>query len=127
MAEVLRHVHRAARPGFPVLWATDGFATWKGQTLRFFRGAVQSGRLAFGDVFEALHLIEETQGKRGTVNTAYVERPQATLRTWLPARTRRSRHAGSDARRLERRFFLTAPASTFIRPYRSLRVQVDGR
>ena len=72
-------------------------------------------RLAFGDLFEALHLIEETQGKRGTVNTAFVERLNATLRTWLPALTRRSRHAGSDAQRLHRRFFLTAAAYNFVR------------
>ena len=156
ITEVVQHVHRAARLQSPILWATDGFATWKGQILRFFRSAVQSGRrgrprlvewaelhivqvvkrtygerierrLAFGDLFEALHLIEATQGKRGTVNTAFVERLNATLRTWLPALTRRSRHAGSDAQRLQRRFFLTAAAYNFVRPHRSLRVQVDGR
>ena len=155
IAEVVQHIHRAARLQSPILWATDGFATWKGQILRFFRSAVQNGRpgrprlvewaelhivqvvkrtcgerierrLAFGDLFEALHLIEETQGKRGTVNTAFVERLNATLRTWLPALTRRSRHAGNDAQRLERRFYLTAAAYNFVRPHRSLRVQVDG-
>jgi hypothetical protein len=84
-------------------------------------------RLAFGELFEALHLIEETQGKRGTVNTAFVERTNATLRTWLRALSRRSWHAGSDAQRLQRRFFLTAAAYNFVRPHRSLRVRVDGR
>ena len=59
-------------------------------------------------------MIEVTQGKRGTVNTAFVERLNATLRTWLPALTRRSRHAGTDAQRLERRFFLTAVAYSFV-------------
>lgn len=154
--DVVQHVHRAARLQSPILRATDGFATWKGQILRFFRSAVQNGRrgrpqlvewaelhivqvvkrtygerierrLASGDLFEALHLIEKTQGRRGTFNTAFVERLNATLRTWLPALTRRSRHAGSDAHRLERRFFLTAAAYDFVRPHRSLRVQVDGR
>ena len=156
ITEVVQHVHRAARLQSPILWATDGFTTWKAQILLFFRSAVLSGRpgrprllewaelhivqvvkrsygerierrLAFGDLFEALHLIEETQGRRGTVNTAFVERLNATLRTWLPALTRRSRHAGRDAQRLERRFFLTAAAYNFVRPHRSLRVQVDGR
>jgi transposase-like protein len=139
--DVVQHVHRAARLQSPIIWATDGFTTWKGQILRFFRSAVQNGRrgrpqlvewaelhivqvvkrtyeerverrLAFGDLFKALHLIEETQGKRGTVNTAFVERLNATLRTRLPALIRRSRHAGSDAQRLQRRFFLTAAAYT---------------
>lgn len=150
IAEVVQHVHRAARLQSPILWASDGFATWKKQMLRAFRSAVHTGRrgrpklvawaelhivqvvnrtygerierrLACGDLFEALHLIEVTQGKRGTVNTAFVERLNATLRTWLPALTRRSRHAGSDQQRLERRFFLTAAAYNFIRPHRSLR------
>lgn len=156
IADVVQHVHCAARLQSPILWATDGFATWKKQILRAFRSAVHTGRrgrpklvewaelhivqvvkrtygerierrLAFGDLFEALHLIEVTQGKRGTVNTAFVERLNATLRTWLPALTRRSRHAGSDQQRLERRFFLTAAAYNFIRPHRSLRLPVDGR
>ncbi|WP_407543410.1 hypothetical protein Q0M94_26925 (plasmid) [Deinococcus radiomollis] len=156
IAKVVQHVHRAPRLQSPILWATDGFATWKGQILRCFRSAVLSGRpgrprlvewaelhivqvvkrtygqrierrLAFGDLFEALHMIEVTQGKRGTVNTAFVERLNATLRTWLPALTRRSRHAGTVAQRLERRFFLTAAAYNFVRPHRSLRIQVDGR
>jgi hypothetical protein len=156
ITDVVQHVHRAARLGSPILWATDGFTIWKGQILRFFRSAVQNGRrgrprlvewaelhivqvvkrtyperierrLAFGDLFEAHHLIEETQCKRGTVNTAFIERLNATLRTWLPALTRRSRHAGSDVQRLQRRFFLTAAAYNFVRPHRSLRVQVDGR
>ncbi|WP_456832715.1 hypothetical protein [Deinococcus sp. UYEF24] len=154
--DVVQHVHRAARLQSSILWATDGFATWKGQILRFFRSTIQNGRrgrpqlvewaelhivqvvkrtygerierrLAFGDLFEALQLIEETQGKRGTVNTAFVERLNATLRTWLPPLTRRSQHAGSEAQRLQRRFFLTAAAYNFVRPHRSLRVQVDGR
>ena len=110
ITDVVQHIHRAARLQSPILWATDGFATWKGTILRIFRSAVQSGRrgrprlvewaelhivqvvkrtygertlrrLAFGDLFEALRLIEETQGKRGTVNTAFVERLNATLRT----------------------------------------------
>ncbi|WP_345462304.1 hypothetical protein [Deinococcus carri] len=156
VGEVVQHVHRAARLQSPILWATDGFSAWKTQILRFFRSTVQNGRrgrprlvewaelhivqvvkrtygerierrLAFGDLFEALHLIAVTQGKRGTVNTAFIERLNATLRTWMPALTRRSRHAGSDQRRLEHQFFLTVAAYNFVRPHRSLRIQVDGR
>lgn len=156
ISEVVAHVHRAARLQSPILWATDGFGTWKTQILRFFRVPVFTGRrgrpaliewaelhivqvvkrtyresierrLAFGDLFEALHLIEHSQGRRGKINTAFVERLNATLRTWLPALTRRSRHAGSDQDQLERHFFLVAVAYNFVRPHRSLRVQQDGR
>ena len=84
-------------------------------------------RIAFGDLFEALHLIEASQGRPGAVNTVFVERLNATLRTWLPALVRRSWHAGSDGERLERHFFLVLAAYNLIRPHRSLRVQVNGR
>lgn len=154
--DVVRHVHRAARLQSPLLWATDGFSTWKTRILHHFRVKVEHGRrgrprlvewaelhivqlvkrtygerierrLAFGDLFEALHLIEQSQGKRGTVNTAFVERLNATLRTWLPALTRRSRHAGNYRDRLERHFFLTVAAYNFVRPHRSLRIRVEGK
>ncbi|MHA0043785.1 hypothetical protein [Deinococcus sp. PEB2-63] len=61
------------------------------------------------------------------MNTAFVERWNATLRTWLPVLVRRSRHAGSDGERLERHFFRVVAAYKFIRPHWSLRVQVHGR
>ena len=65
---------------------------------RFGKGRVGrvERRLACGDLFEALKVIRETQGTWGTFNTAYVERLNATLRTWIPALTRRSRHAGTE-------------------------------
>lgn len=154
--DVVDHVHRAARLQSPILWATDGFSTWKKLILHHFRVDVQNGRrgrpklvqwaelhivqlvkrtygerierrLAFGDLFEALHMIEATQGKRGTVNTAFVERLNGTLRTWLPALTRRSRHAGNDRERLEHQFFLMVTAYNFVRPHRSLRIQREGK
>lgn len=153
---VVQQVHRAARLQSPILWATDGFGAWKTQILHWFRAERHAGRrgrpalvawaelhivqlvkrtygerierrLAFGDLFEALHLIEGSQGQRGTVNTAFVERLNATLRTWLPSLTRRSRHAGSDQQCLERRFFLVTAAYNFVRPHRSLRVRADGQ
>lgn len=156
ISEVVEYVHRAARLQSPILWATDGFGTWKTHILRFFRTTLLTGRqgrpplvhwaelhivqvvkrtyrdtierrLAFGDLFESLYLIEDSQGKRGTINTAFVERLNATLRTWLPALTRRSRHAGSDQAQLQGHFFLVAVAYNFIRPHRSLNTHVDGR
>jgi hypothetical protein len=29
ITDVVQHVHRAVRLGSPILWATDGFTTWK--------------------------------------------------------------------------------------------------
>ena len=65
------------------------------QTVRKGGGGRVERRLACGDLFEALRVIRETQGTWDTFNTAYVERLNATLRTWIPALTRRSRHAGT--------------------------------
>jgi hypothetical protein len=65
-----------------LVWARDGFTTWKGQTLRFS--------------------VKETQGKRGTVTTAFMERPKATLRTWLPVLTHRETAPVSGAPTPER-------------------------
>ena len=55
------------------------------ETVRKGAGGRVERRLACGDLFEALKVIRETQGTWGTFNTAYVERLNATLRTWIPA------------------------------------------
>ena len=88
---------------------------------RFGKGRV--GRvercLACGDLFEALKVIRETQGTWGTFNTACVERPNATLRTWTPALTRRSRHAGTEGS-VEAGFFWVGVTYNFTRCHPSL-------
>ena len=70
-------------------------------------------RLACGDLFEALKMIWKTQGTWGTFNTAYVKRLNATLRTQIPALTRRSRHAGI-AKSVEAWFFRVSVAYNFM-------------
>ena len=88
---------------------------------RFGKGRVGrvERRLACGDLFEALRVIRETQGTWGTFNTAYVERLNATVRTWIPALTRRSRHAGT-AGSVEAGFFWVGVVYNFTRCHPSL-------
>ena len=88
---------------------------------RFGKGRVGrvERRLACGDLFEALKVIRETQGTWGTFNTAYVERLNATLRTWIPALTRRSRHAGTEES-VEAGFFWVSVVYNFTRCHPSL-------
>ena len=76
-------------------------------------------RLACGDLFGALKVIRETQGTWGTFNTAYVERLNATLRTWIPALTRRSRHAGTEES-MEAGFFWVSVVYNLTRCHPSL-------
>ena len=53
-------------------------------------------------------------------NTAYVERLNATLRTWLPALTRRSRTPAREVVRLEAAMFWTGCVYNFCRAHTSL-------
>ena len=76
-------------------------------------------RLACGNLFGALKVIRETQGTWGTFNTAYVERLNATLRTWIPALMRRSRHAGTEES-VEAGFFWVSVVYNFTRRHPSL-------
>ena len=48
-------------------------------------------RLVQGNLREAEALVQATQAMVGVFNTAYIERLNATFRTWLPCLTRRSR------------------------------------
>ena len=67
--DVVQHVHRAARLQSPILWAPDGFATWKGQILRIFRSTVHNGRRGRPQLVEwaELHIVQvvkRTYGER---------------------------------------------------------------
>jgi hypothetical protein len=53
-------------------------------------------------------------------NTAYVERLNATLRTWLPALRRRSRTPAREAAHLEAAMFWTGCVYNFCRVHTSL-------
>ena len=48
-------------------------------------------RLAYGCMRRAEEVMQQTQVELGCINTAYIERLNATLRTWIPALVRRTR------------------------------------
>jgi transposase-like protein len=48
-------------------------------------------RLAYGSLTHAEAIMHATQVELGRINTAYIERLNATLRTWMPALVRRTR------------------------------------
>jgi transposase-like protein len=64
-----------------------------------------SRRLAHGDREQAEAIMHATQVELGRSNTAYIERLNATLRTWLPALVRRTRTPSGGRERLEAALF----------------------
>ena len=64
-------------------------------------------RLAHGSLARAEDLMQMTQVAVGRINTAYIERLNATLRTWIPALVRRTRTPSGARFRLEAALFWT--------------------
>ncbi len=62
-------------------------------------------RLVHGSQRVAEEIVQATQLGLGVFNTAYIERLNATFRTWMPALFRRSRHPARLARHLELNMF----------------------
>ena len=77
-------------------------------------------RVAYGSGPAAQELMAATQVLLGVINTAYVERLNATLRTWMPALTRRSRTPARDVALLEARMFWTGVVYNFCHVHASL-------
>lgn len=77
-------------------------------------------RLAHGTWQTAHLLVQVTQVHLGLFNTAYVERFNATLRTWLPPLTRRSRSPARALPQLEAAFFWCVAVYNFCRVHPSL-------
>lgn len=77
-------------------------------------------RLAHGCLRCAQQIIHCTQVEIGQVNTAYIERLNATLRTWMPALVRRTRMPAHDRARLEAALFWTGCVYNFCRVHTTL-------
>ncbi len=77
-------------------------------------------RIAHGCQRCAEAIVQTTQVGLGVFNTAYVERLNATLRTWLPALTRCSRTPAREVVRLEAAMFWTGCVYNFCRAHTSL-------
>lgn len=77
-------------------------------------------RLLYGSQQAAEELVAVTQVGIGVFNTAYIERLNATFRTWIPATTRKTRTPAARRRRLEAAFFWTAVVYNFCHVHDSL-------
>jgi transposase-like protein len=77
-------------------------------------------RLLFGSWNAAQQIVYATQTQLGTFNTAYVERLNASLRTWIPALTRRSRTPARTLSHLETALFWTGSVYNFCRIHDTL-------
>jgi hypothetical protein len=71
-------------------------------------------RLAHGSLARAEELMQMTQVAVGRINTAYIERLNATLRTSLPALVRRTRTPSGARVRLEAALFWTGCVYNFL-------------
>ena len=77
-------------------------------------------RLAHGWLARAEAIMQETQLDLGCINTAYIERLNATLRTWMPALVRRTRTPSGARDQLEAALFWTGCVYNFCHVHASL-------
>ena len=79
-----------------------------------------SRRLAHGSLAQAEAIMQATQVELGRINTAYIERLNATLRTWIPALVRRTRTPSGARERLEAALFWTGCVYNFCHVHATL-------
>jgi hypothetical protein len=77
-------------------------------------------RLAHGSLAQAEAIRQATQVELGRINTAYIERLNATLRTWLPALVRRTRTPSGERAQLEAALFWTGCVYNFCHVHATL-------
>jgi transposase-like protein len=77
-------------------------------------------RLAHGCLRCAETIMQRTQVGLGVINTAYIERLNATFRTWMPALTRRSRMPAREVAHLETAMFWMGAVYNFCRVHTTL-------
>jgi transposase-like protein len=103
---VFRDPQRSGKRGRPalVVWADLHIVQVVKQYSKRRVCAVQR-RLAHGCLQAAERIVQASQGGLGVINTAYIERLNATFRTWLPALTRRSRTPARQSTHLDAAMF----------------------
>jgi transposase-like protein len=119
--QVFRDPVRTGKRGRPplVVWADlHSVQVSKRRTGR--RLTAVERRVAHGCLRCAERVMQATQVERGVINTAYIERLNATFRTWLPALTRRSRTPAREVAHLETAMFWMGAVSNFCRVHTTL-------
>jgi len=79
-----------------------------------------SRRLVHGNRQRAEQLLEQSQTFVGTFNTAYIERFNGTLRTWMAALVRRTRTPSASREQLELALFWTGCVYNFCHRHASI-------
>ena len=64
--------------------------------------------------------MQQSQVELGSINTAYIERLNATLRTWMPALVRRTRTPSGSRVQLEAALFWTGCVYNFCHVHATL-------
>lgn len=118
---VFRDPLRTGMRGRPrlVIWADLHIV----QVVKQYTGRKLTGvdrRLAYGCMHGAQTIMQTTQVTLGVINTAYIERLNATFRTWLPALTRRSRTPARQVPHLEAAMFWMGVVYNFCRVHATL-------
>jgi len=74
----------------------------------------------YGERQRAEQLLQQSQVFLGTFNTAYIERFNATLPTWMPALVRRTRTPSGSREHLELALFWTGCVYNFCHRHATL-------
>ena len=77
-------------------------------------------RVVHGSLTAAEDVMQQTQLDLGRINTAYIERLNATLRTWMPALVRRTRTPSGRRDQLEAALFWTGCVYNFCHVHATL-------
>ena len=117
----LRSPHHTGKVGRPklVVWSEIHLVqVVKSTVARRLTGIER--RLRIGDWAIAQQMMCQSQTFVGVFNTAYIERLNATFRTWMPALTRRSRTPSRYRPHLEASLFWTGAVYNFCRVHSTL-------
>jgi transposase-like protein len=119
--KVFRDPQRTGKRGRPPLVVWDDLHIVQVVKQRVGRRLVSiTRRVAHGSLTQAEAIMQATQVELGRINTAYIERLNATLRTWMPALVRRTRTASGDRNRLEAALFWTGGVYNFCHEHATL-------
>jgi transposase-like protein len=119
--KVFRDPLRTNKPGRPrlVVWADVHIVQVVKR--RVGRRLVSiTRRVAYGCLAQAEALMQATQVELGRINTAYIERLNATLRTWMPYLVRRTRTPSGARTQLEAALFWTGCVYNFCHVHATL-------
>jgi transposase-like protein len=119
--KVFRDPLHTGKPGRPRLLVWEDLHIVQVVKQRVGRRLIRiTRRLAYGCMRRAEEVMQQTQVEVGRINTAYIERLNATLRTWIPALVRRTRTPSGARNRLEAALFWTGCVYNFCHVHATL-------